>query len=582
MEAVLEGRAEAGFVRTGQVEQMALEGKLALERIKVIHRQKLPEFPFMASTTLYPEWPVAVMPHVDEHLARRLTVALLSLPPDSVAARSLAIGGFSTPADYTKVENLLRQLRMPPFDYAPAFTLTDLWKKYQGWIIFLGVFGLLLAGLTAMLIRQNRRIHQVMRYNRSLIEASFDPLVTINKDGKIMDVNSSTCRITGVKREQLVGSDFTNYFTDPQAARAGYLKVFSDGSVQDYPLAIRHQDGHVTEVIYNAGVYKNENGQVEGVFAAARDISERKRFENALRDHEERLSLATFHNGVGIWDWNLQTQEMIWDDSMYALYHIRREDFSGSEEAWRQSLHPDDLNRGDKEVEAALSGEKPFDTEFRVCWPTGEVRYIKAVAKVFRDSQGKPLRMLGTNIDITDRKLLQLELEHRAHIDYLTGVSNRRYFMEQAEQELNRALRYDKPLSIFMMDIDFFKRINDSHGHKMGDTVLKKMAEVCLENLREVDVMGRFGGEEFAVLLPETGQIEASEVAERLRESLAKTTIPPKNGVPINFTISIGVASLAAGSDNIDTLLNLADKALYQAKETGRNKVCVAMRQATA
>ncbi|WP_054774080.1 PAS domain-containing protein [Methylogaea oryzae] len=136
----------------------------------------------------------------------------------------------------------------------------------------------------------------------------------------------------------------------------------------------------------------------------SRDISERKRTENTLRENEERLALATLHNGVGIWDWNLATQEMIWDESMYALYRIRREDFSGSEEAWRAALHPDDLERGDREVEAAIRGERPFDTEFRVVWPNGEIRYIKAVAKVFRDEQGTPLRMLGTNVDITDRR----------------------------------------------------------------------------------------------------------------------------------------------------------------------------------
>ncbi|MGZ5581413.1 MAG: sensor domain-containing diguanylate cyclase, partial [Methylobacter sp.] len=389
--------------------------------------------------------------------------------------------------------------------------------------------------------------------------------------------NSATINITGVSREQLNGSDFSDYFTDTQAARTGYQRVFKDGTVHDYPLAIQHRDGHVIDVLYNASVYRNEKGQVEGVFAAARDISERKRFEDALRDREERLSLATLHNGVGIWDWNLQTQEMVWDDSMYALYHIRREDFSGTEQAWRQALHPDDLERGDNEVEAALSGEKPFDTEFRVCWPDGEIRYIKAVAKVFRDEEGNPLRMLGTNIDVTDRKLLQMKLEQQAHTDYLTEVSNRRYFMEQAELELSRSIRYSNSLSVLMMDIDFFKQFNDSYGHKIGDAVLKKLAEISRETLREVDIIGRIGGEEFAVLLPETGAVEAAEAAERLRQSLANAQVPLENNSFLQFTVSIGVSSLNAKDNTIGVLLNLADNALYEAKETGRNKVCVAI-----
>lgn len=575
--AVLADQADAGFVRTGLIESMAREGKLDLRLIKIIQQKNFPTFPLISSTALYPEWPIAVAPHVDEQLAKRLTVALLSLQADSELARSLKIHGFTIPADYSGVENILRQLRMPPFDAAPPFTVVDMWKKYEIWINFLIVLILLLLIITIALVRQNRRVSQIMRYNRSLIEASLDPLVTISKDGKITDVNSATTNITGVSREQLNGSDFSDYFTDTQAARTGYQRVFKDGTVHDYPLAIQHRDGHVIDVLYNASVYRNEKGQVEGVFAAARDISERKHFEDTLRDREERLSLATLHNGVGIWDWNLQTQEMVWDDSMYALYHIRREDFSGTEQAWRQALHPDDLERGDNEVEAALSGEKPFDTEFRVCWPGGEIRYIKAVAKVFRDEEGKPLRMLGTNIDITDRKLLQMKLERQAHTDYLTEVSNRRYFMEQAELELSRSVRYSNSLSVLMMDIDFFKRINDSYGHKIGDAVLKKLAEICRETLREVDIIGRIGGEEFAVLLPETGTVEAAEAAERLRQSLANAQVPLENNLFLQFTVSIGVSSLNAKDNTIGVLLNLADNALYEAKESGRNKVSIAI-----
>lgn len=121
------------------------------------------------------------MPQVDEHLARRLTIALLSFPSNSVAARALDIGGFTIPADYGSVENLLRRLRMPPFDYAPTFTLTDLWRKYESWITLLGVLGLLLAGLIAILIRQNRRVRQIMRYNRSQFSTHWPLLAKTGK-----------------------------------------------------------------------------------------------------------------------------------------------------------------------------------------------------------------------------------------------------------------------------------------------------------------------------------------------------------------------------------------------------------------
>ena len=126
-------------------------------------------------------------------------------------------------------------------------------------------------------------------YARSLIEASLDPLVTISRDGKIMDVNSATELITGVPRNQLIGSDFLDYFTEPEKAREGYQQVFRTGSVRDYPLSIRHTSGHITDVLYNATLYKNEVREVQGVFAAARDITERKRAEDALKESENRL-----------------------------------------------------------------------------------------------------------------------------------------------------------------------------------------------------------------------------------------------------------------------------------------------------
>ena len=117
-------------------------------------------------------------------------------------------------------------------------------------------------------------------YARNLIEASLDPLVTISADGKITDVNNATIKVTGVSRDKLIGSDFAGYFIRPAKADAGYKLVFSRGAVNDYPLTIRHISGHTTDVLYSATVFKNEEGEVQGVFAAARDITDRKNGED--------------------------------------------------------------------------------------------------------------------------------------------------------------------------------------------------------------------------------------------------------------------------------------------------------------
>ena len=132
-------------------------------------------------------------------------------------------------------------------------------------------------------------LRKAWHYTRSLIEASLDPLVTISREGKITDVNQATEKITGVPRQRLIGTDFSNYFTQPEMARRGYRQVFADGSVTDYPLALRHVSGKLTEVLYNASLFQNAAGEVEGVFAAARDVTERKRAEDEVRKLNEEL-----------------------------------------------------------------------------------------------------------------------------------------------------------------------------------------------------------------------------------------------------------------------------------------------------
>jgi len=142
-------------------------------------------------------------------------------------------------------------------------------------------------------ISERLKLEEEMRVNalyaRNLIEASLDPLVTISADGKITDVNQTTIKATGVSKVQLIGSDFADYFTEPDKARIGYKKVFSEGIVRDYPLTLRNSNGQTMEVLYNASVYRNEEGEVQGVFAAARDVTESRKQENELKEYKDQL-----------------------------------------------------------------------------------------------------------------------------------------------------------------------------------------------------------------------------------------------------------------------------------------------------
>lgn len=172
------------------------------------------------------------------------------------------------------------------------------------------------------------------------------------------------------------------------------------------------------------------------------------------------------------------------------------------------------------------------------------------------------------------RRQVRDELERQARIDLLTGLNNRRHFFELAKKELERAKRHGAPLPALMLDVDHFKLVNDTYGHHVGDLVLQKLSEVCVQTLRGIDILGRFGGEEFAILLPETKIEQALEVAERLRLAVAGATVPLEQGGSIHITVSIGVASLVATDARVEDMLKRADAALYAAKNTGRNRVC--------
>jgi diguanylate cyclase (GGDEF)-like protein len=164
------------------------------------------------------------------------------------------------------------------------------------------------------------------------------------------------------------------------------------------------------------------------------------------------------------------------------------------------------------------------------------------------------------------------ELERLATTDGLTGLANRRSLFDHLEQEVHRAQRYGTALSVIMFDLDHFKRINDRWGHAAGDRVLGQIARETHQLLRKTDKAGRYGGEEFVVLLPETDLREALLLAHRLSQRISDTVLTPEHDAPISVTVSVGVATLALNESG-EKLIHRADQALYRAKQEGRNRV---------
>jgi diguanylate cyclase (GGDEF)-like protein/PAS domain S-box-containing protein len=233
------------------------------------------------------------------------------------------------------------------------------------------------------------------------------------------------------------------------------------------------------------------------------------------------------------------------------------------------------VNQQDHDNLRALLDTLPDIREVEVKMHTAQGREFTAeMAAIVVDYGGEPASLVSLN-DISQRKQMEAELFLQASIDSLTGISNRRYFLIQAEQELRRARRFSRDLSVMMIDLDHFKPINDRLGHAAGDDVLRGVVKAALESLRASDVMGRLGGEEFGVILPETSLAAAVDVANRLCQHIAERSIITVKDV-LTCTASIGVAQLKAEDGSIDDLFQRADNAMYCAKQNGRNRVEIA------
>lgn len=202
----------------------------------------------------------------------------------------------------------------------------------------------------------------------------------------------------------------------------------------------------------------------------------------------------------------------------------------------------------------------------------GGERWERLMISPLRDAAGRLSHFVAVREDVTERKYKEARLQRLACVDELSGVSNRRHLMERAEAERVQAERLDTPLTMLMLDVDHFKSINDRHGHSAGDRAIRAVGRACRDGLRAGDLAGRYGGEEFVVLLPETALTAAAALAERLRERIAGIEIEGREGVPFALTVSIGLTEFRRGQ-RLEDFIAAADGALYRAKMLGRNRV---------
>jgi diguanylate cyclase (GGDEF)-like protein/PAS domain S-box-containing protein len=306
---------------------------------------------------------------------------------------------------------------------------------------------------------------------------------------------------------------------------------------------------------------------------------EQQRAEQKLQENEERLRLALEASSQGLYDHNLRTGEILVSPQYALMLGYDPENFQETHAKWRERLHPEEQESVSSLYQAYINGEIPtYQVEFRQRTATGDWKWILSMGKIVQwDVQGRPLRMLGTNADITERKQTEAQIQHLAYYDTLTALPNRRLLFDRLENTLFLAKRTQRYGALLFADLDHFKTLNDARGHNAGDKLLKEVAVRLKRSLRQADTVGRFGGDEFIILLPDLS--DEQEIAARLALGVAEKTrrelLTPFfiEGEEVIIGASIGITLFPKGRETINDLLKEADTAMYQAKAAGRNSV---------
>lgn len=416
---------------------------------------------------------------------------------------------------------------------------------------------------------------------KMIIDNLFAYVALLDIDGRVLEVNNPPLIRGGYDKTDIMGQYFFDapwWAYDPNI-KAKLIQAITDcrnGKSSRYDVVVKMGE-ELIPIDFMISPVKNESDQIVALLPTAVEITERKILEEKLACNEEQYRFVLEGSELGFWDWNIEKGTVDRNSHWAEILGYTTEEIANTTQQWTDFIYQEDRESAWQSINAVLDGRSGLHRmEYRMLHKDGSIRWILDQAKIMkRDVTGKPLRMCGTHVDITERKNLELALEKQANFDFLTGLFNRKHFLEKAEIELARSQRYTSDLSLLMIDVDYFKKINDTHGHKAGDLVLQMIASVFQSALREVDIAGRLGGEEFAVLLPETRIEEALDVAERLRSEIAAAQIQQhtQSQPAITVTISVGVATKSSQIEQLDDLLCRADMALYEAKAGGRNIV---------
>lgn len=615
--AVLDHDADVGFIRSGVIESLIQKGLIDSAKIKILNQKVEPNFPFIRSTALYPEWPLVALPHLSDGEIRRVASALLALDKSHPAARAANIAGFNPPADYQVVDNLARILRVPPYEKSPEFTLSDIWSKHHDGLIAMAISFAIIIALLSLLWQRNhqlRRSAEGLRRAASVFANTSEAISITDVHGAILDVNKAFEEITGYSRAEVIGQNsqvLKSSFQDD----AFYTEMWAslvNGHEWHGELWNRHKDGQNYAVQLTIGEIHNDKGEIEGYVSSFFDITQ-KLFISALEEIRAKAMQSTLE-GASLnttLDKILKDIESLNPKFMCSILlldksgqHLMSCSAPSLPDAYNDVINGIEIGDGigscgtaafrQERVIVGDIQQHPYWAEFKElaaqyelgsCWSEpifGKKGRLLGTFAIYHRTPTIPvardLDLIARTADfislLIEEQQAEAELKRLATVDELTALSNRRQLLSTVRTEMKRAARYNTALSFCMIDLDHFKQTNDQYGHDAGDCVLKMVASAMSDFIRTADAVGRLGGEEFGIILPNTTQTDALILAERLRSRIEELTISYRGNL-LKVTVSIGVSSIDQGLDvsQGDELLSAADRCLYHAKRNGRNKV---------
>jgi diguanylate cyclase (GGDEF)-like protein/PAS domain S-box-containing protein len=443
-----------------------------------------------------------------------------------------------------------------------------------------------IAGLIAAAIRRyfrmkerHRSTQDALQKHLVALESSMDGIAIFDADHIYRYANDAYARITGFGDPgALLGNSFSMIYDEQQIAwiRQHVFPALEREGRWKGELIAHRKDGTVLE--QDASITRLEDGTCVCVM---RDITGRRRREEAIRRSEQFLNTIfdSIRDPFCIIDRNYT---IVRANEAYALLKNQAVEDLVDHTCYQALEGKDEVCDGCV-IRKTFQSKDPCAKEKKVALKTGEVLWMEIFTYPILNESGEISHVIEYTRDVTDRKKSEEDrrrlierLEYLSMTDGLTGLLNRRALTEQLEYEIDRARRYGSELSVILCDLDNLKEINDHEGHLVGDTTLQLLSATVRSSLRNADIAGRYGGDEFLVIVPQTSAAGAQSIAEKIRSAAERTQVQLEGDRRIPISVSIGVAALGPLPEDIDGFVSRVDAALYNSKNTGRNKVTVA------